>query len=135
MEGKQYTTKSDVYSFGIILWEICSREKPYEEYPVSKSQFLSDLEDTILKGLRPSFTNKVCTLLWSFSFSSSHPWGENSKVYDSQISENVSKTSTQNVCPAAYAKLVQQCWDVNPSNRPAFNIIVEQLKEIQSQLK
>jgi GTPase SAR1 family protein len=109
MEGTQYTTKSDVYSFGIILWEICSREKPYEEYTVSKSQFLSDLEDAILKGLRPSITNK--------------------------ISDKVLRASTENVCPPEYAKLAQQCWDANPSNRPTFDNIVVQLKEIQSLLK
>ena len=27
---QRYTTKSDVYSFGIIIWEVCTRERPYD---------------------------------------------------------------------------------------------------------
>ena len=27
---QRYTTKSDVYSFGIIIWEVCTREMPYD---------------------------------------------------------------------------------------------------------
>jgi serine/threonine protein kinase len=29
--GKEYTEKADVYAFGIILWEILTREEPYED--------------------------------------------------------------------------------------------------------
>ena len=30
-EGKKYSEKCDVYSFGIILWELLSRKKPFDE--------------------------------------------------------------------------------------------------------
>lgn len=29
--GSQYTEKCDVYSWGIILWEVLSRRKPFQE--------------------------------------------------------------------------------------------------------
>ena len=30
INSQKYTTKADVYSFGIIIWEVCTREKPYD---------------------------------------------------------------------------------------------------------
>ena len=30
IENKHYTLKADVYSFGIMVWEICTRNTPYE---------------------------------------------------------------------------------------------------------
>ena len=51
MKGLEYSIESDVYSFGITLWEICTREQAFAEYDV---RFMSQLEDKILKGLRPS---------------------------------------------------------------------------------
>lgn len=30
-EGSTYTEKCDVFSWGIILWEVLSRRKPFEE--------------------------------------------------------------------------------------------------------
>lgn len=30
-EGSSYTEKCDVFSWGIILWEVLSRRKPFEE--------------------------------------------------------------------------------------------------------
>jgi serine/threonine protein kinase len=50
MRGLEYSIESDVYSFGITLWEITSREQAFAEYNV---RFMSQLEDQILKGLRP----------------------------------------------------------------------------------
>jgi hypothetical protein len=54
MKKEPYTEKSDCFSMGIILWELVTRKLPYSEYPVSKSNFVSQFEDAIIKGLRPS---------------------------------------------------------------------------------
>ena len=32
INNQKYTTKADVYSYGIIIWEVCTREIPYEYY-------------------------------------------------------------------------------------------------------
>ena len=29
IKSQRYSTKADVYSYGIIIWEVCTREKPY----------------------------------------------------------------------------------------------------------
>ena len=54
MKKEPYTEKSDCFSMGIILWELMTRKLPYSEHAVSKSNFVSQFEDAIIKGLRPT---------------------------------------------------------------------------------
>ena len=30
-EGKQYSDRCDVYSWGIVLWEVLSRRRPFQD--------------------------------------------------------------------------------------------------------
>jgi serine/threonine protein kinase len=53
MKKRQYTEKVDVYSFGIILWELYTRQMPFEEFK-QLYQFDAQLEEEIKRGLRPS---------------------------------------------------------------------------------
>ncbi|KAM8715487.1 hypothetical protein ACLKA7_002526 [Drosophila subpalustris] len=46
---QEYTEKCDVYSFGIILWEIMSREKPFQGVDTFVVQF-----NTVIREKRPS---------------------------------------------------------------------------------
>eukprot|EP01133_Synstelium_polycarpum_P004077 gene4077-4749_t len=52
MAATAYSEPSDVYAFGIILWELYSRSHPYDEF--SFGQWMSKLEDEIIRGLRPT---------------------------------------------------------------------------------
>ena len=36
IKTQKYTTKSDVYSYGIIMWEVCTREMPYDYFSREK---------------------------------------------------------------------------------------------------
>ncbi len=48
---QQYSEKVDVYSFGIILWELITRQNPFEEFR-PKYKFNTQLEAAIMNGLR-----------------------------------------------------------------------------------
>jgi len=55
MRASQYDGKIDVYSFGIIMWEIVTLKKPFEEYD---SKFAgkptSMFKEAVIGGLRPT---------------------------------------------------------------------------------
>ncbi|XP_060651639.1 putative mitogen-activated protein kinase kinase kinase 7-like [Drosophila nasuta] len=53
MRGMQYTKKCDIYSFGIILWEVMSRKKPFNDKESLSLLF------RIIKGLRPNVNDVV----------------------------------------------------------------------------
>eukprot|EP01102_Stenamoeba_stenopodia_P019173 TRINITY_DN7157_c0_g2_i2.p1 TRINITY_DN7157_c0_g2~~TRINITY_DN7157_c0_g2_i2.p1 ORF type:complete len:620 (-),score=130.31 TRINITY_DN7157_c0_g2_i2:21-1622(-) len=49
---EEYSDKADVYSYGIVLWELVTRQLPFEEY---QYRFTYQLEDAIVKQqLRPT---------------------------------------------------------------------------------
>ncbi|XP_017874922.1 PREDICTED: mitogen-activated protein kinase kinase kinase 7-like [Drosophila arizonae] len=47
--GKKYTEKCDVYSYAIALWEMLSRDKPYNSYDTNLQ-----ISKAVLDGERPS---------------------------------------------------------------------------------
>ncbi|KAF2077450.1 hypothetical protein CYY_001223 [Polysphondylium violaceum] len=57
MKNQQYTEKIDVYSFGIVLWELISREVPFDEF-YDELKWNTILEDKIIKGLRPTIPSE-----------------------------------------------------------------------------
>ncbi|XP_062515610.1 dual specificity protein kinase shkC-like [Corticium candelabrum] len=46
--GHQYNTAVDVYSFGIVMWEIWTRQLPFQQY-----RFAYEVRDAVASGERP----------------------------------------------------------------------------------
>eukprot|EP01127_Copromyxa_protea_P009768 TRINITY_DN2323_c0_g1_i1.p1 TRINITY_DN2323_c0_g1~~TRINITY_DN2323_c0_g1_i1.p1 ORF type:complete len:1850 (-),score=340.01 TRINITY_DN2323_c0_g1_i1:35-5485(-) len=48
IRGDPHGVSSDIYPLGIIFWELYSKKHPFDNYP-----FATDMEEDILKGVRP----------------------------------------------------------------------------------
>eukprot|EP01133_Synstelium_polycarpum_P008373 gene8373-9840_t len=53
IKNLQYTEKIDVYSYGMVIWELITRDVPFDEY-FEELKWNSVIEDRIINGLRPT---------------------------------------------------------------------------------
>lgn len=108
MSGKGYTLAVDVYSFGIILYELCSLKKPFEE--------------TFQKAKRKTNRRR-------------RKRGNKSTIqdfYNTVVQQKIKPTDNleQEVCCPKLRSLIEACWNHDPTKRPTFDTILSRLVEI-----
>eukprot|EP00056_Hartaetosiga_gracilis_P004234 m.72777 g.72777 ORF g.72777 m.72777 type:complete len:1317 (+) comp11755_c0_seq2:109-4059(+) len=54
LEHQPYSLPVDVYSFGIVMWEVLSRELPYDDL-----RFVHQIRDHVLRGGRPDISEEM----------------------------------------------------------------------------
>jgi len=106
MAKKGYTLAVDVYSFGVILYELCSLKRPFEDTYKKRNKRRNSLS-------KKSSVNEF---------------------YDAVAEEGLKPSDNleQEVCCPRLCSLIEACWDHDPSKRPTFDQILVQLKEIFS---
>ena len=100
MQNFDYSLKIDIYSFAIIMWEILTLKKPFEEFDeIFAGKPKSIFRNAVINGLRPSIGQEF---------------------FDSEKNGNFSVIG--------YVDLIKECWQADPLLRPSFDVIVDKIK-------
>lgn len=57
--GKMYSTQADVFSLGVILWELATLERPWEEQLSNAKHFDFDVMRMVAKGTMLALPDEV----------------------------------------------------------------------------
>lgn len=63
---EDYGPAVDVYSFGIVLWELATRETPWQELPINETAFFAALNRALQTGRRPRIPDEVVAAVPQF---------------------------------------------------------------------
>lgn len=106
VRGEAYNSSCDVYSFGIVMWEVLTEGNPYDEQlkkiPASQIPYKVATD----KDFRPILPD-IESLLE----------GNQNLQYEAKSLNE-------------YTELMQRCWTHEPSSRPTFTEVVQQLKQL-----
>ncbi len=107
MSGKGYSLAVDAYSFGVILYELCSLKRPFEE-TFQKAQRKANRRRK--RGAKSTIQD----------------------FYNAVLEQKIKPTDNleHEVCCPKLCKVIEACWDHNPTKRPTFDDILARLVEI-----
>lgn len=95
----QATTAMDVYAFGVVLFELVTGQKPYS------NKGMAHLHVRVANGARPGAKDWLAQ----------------------QLEQHTCSCMEHDVLKRVVA-LMESCWAQQPSDRPCFKAIVDQLK-------
>ncbi|KAL6056556.1 Pleckstrin y domain, variant 2 [Balamuthia mandrillaris] len=96
-----FSPSMDVFSFGMLLWEMLAREDPFLHLLQSNKHTPHEIRVMLIDGLRPT------------------------------VPESGRGTDEPEGLHAEYSRLIEQCWQSNPTARPSFNDIAQRLLDLQ----
>ena len=120
MAEQEYSEKADVYALGIIMWELLTRQHPFDEYSF---RFWHQLESAVQSGVRPRIPKAYLKYVSSVpveeaSLSEFVRWEEAEGAYYKGVQRR------QQVIAKRYLELMEECWDASEKQRPSFSDMV-----------
>jgi len=122
MSRAMLATKLDIYSYGIIMWELLFEMTPFLQNPdesePTEKLLAYKIPFLVSQGLRPTIPKRM---------------EEDYARWIQGHFLNYAFKGFKN--PASvlekYVILMKLCWEQQPSKRPSFSFILEQLKEMK----
>ena len=112
-----FSRASDVFAFGIVLWELWSRSRPYENF---KSKF--QVWNAVMEGYRLPMTPILDDDMGREEKISSPIKSKRKGKRGVDVKEIQVKVSCRS-WPKSIAKIIEKCCDEDPSYRPSFSQI------------
>ena len=121
--SQEYGSQADVYSFGVVCWEIATRLYPFDEYSTNPKYCVP------IKAVRGPADEDHGVVVPELEF-------EPLKIKHDIIHEGLrpSLPAESEQCPAAFASLIESCWQALPSKRPTFAQAVAEIQRILLEL-
>ncbi len=111
LADKAYDEKADVFSFAVVLWELVTNKKPYEEEQFESLDGTAVYSHLIRWRRRFIFTpppsHCACT-----------------EIYDHVVIDGA-RPKLPAECPPQLSELIKKCWDTDPAKRPTFQSIID----------
>ena len=117
------TTKCDIFSFGVILWELVTGTRPWEELNEFQARSRMGISPRANQSEKVTHSRYVYPPFNSFIQIIYHVAMIHERLPLS--SEEVGPTK----CPAALRDLILSCWD-DQDKRPSAAMVQEKLQEL-----
>eukprot|EP00026_Physarum_polycephalum_P002251 Phypoly_transcript_02256.p1 GENE.Phypoly_transcript_02256~~Phypoly_transcript_02256.p1 ORF type:complete len:947 (+),score=114.19 Phypoly_transcript_02256:323-2842(+) len=126
-KGATYDERSDVFSFAILLWRLFSDGFPEDQCgsssssPSSRTSSSSSLS-SVLSSVPPSLLESRANECDPYGHLRDKKGQLNMWTLRNKIREG-ERPIIKNTCPLVIKKLIEDCWQFDPTHRPFFSLI------------
>ena len=127
-DATDQTTAADVYAYGISIWQIVSRQRPYDEQ-IRSSSLHSGTFQPASSLAQPSFLSGMGKAVAERceAVQNAHAMGNRPDLSAMKLARKD--------CPSALVDIVSECWDQSPGARPTFKALEIRLGEVLAKVK
>lgn len=123
--GSNYSEKCDVFSWGIILWEVITRSKPFDEIGGPAFRIMWAVHNGEYPGGENQGSHASLAHLQVLADTAAHSSGPFSLCFLLPAPRSGTRPPLIKDLPKPIESLMTRCWSKDPSQRPSMEEIVK----------